>query len=77
MRLFYPDYEVVRNYDRCINCRVCERQCANEVHFFDEEGNVMLADESKCVDCQRCVSLCPTRALKITESGNTYKKNYN
>ena len=77
MRLFYPDYEVVRNYDRCINCRVCERQCANEVHFFDEEGNVMLADESKCVDCQRCVSLCPTRALKITESGNTYKKNHN
>ena len=77
MRLFYPDYEVVRNYDRCINCRVCERQCANEVHFFDEEGNVMLADDSKCVDCQRCVSLCPTRALKITESGNTYKKNYN
>ena len=77
MRLFYPDYEVVRNYDRCINCRVCERQCANEVHFFEEEGNVMLADDSKCVDCQRCVSLCPTRALKITESGNTYKKNYN
>ena len=77
MRLFYPDYEVVRNYDRCINCRVCERQCANEVHFFDEEGNVMLADDSKCVDCQRCVSPCPTRALKITESGNTYKKNYN
>ena len=27
---FYPDYEVVRNQDRCITCRVCERQCANE-----------------------------------------------
>ncbi len=77
MRLFYPDYEIVRNYDRCINCRVCERQCANEAHFFDEEGNVMLSDDSKCVDCQRCVSLCPTCALKITESGNTYRKNYN
>ena len=26
---FYPDYEVVRNPDRCVACRVCERQCAN------------------------------------------------
>ena len=25
---FYPAYEVVRNQDRCITCRVCERQCA-------------------------------------------------
>ena len=31
----YPQYEVVRNNDRCINCRACERQCANEVHFWD------------------------------------------
>ncbi len=30
----YPQYEVVRNNDRCINCRACERQCANEVHFL-------------------------------------------
>ena len=29
---FYPGYEVVRNQDRCIACRVCERQCANHVH---------------------------------------------
>ena len=31
----YPQYEVVRNNDRCIACRACERQCANEVHFYD------------------------------------------
>ena len=30
----YPQYEVVRNNDRCINCRACERQCANEVHLL-------------------------------------------
>ena len=32
----YPDYEVVRNNDRCIRCRGCERQCANEVHSYFE-----------------------------------------
>ena len=37
----YPQYEVVRNYDRCIACRACERQCANEVHFYDPEFQKM------------------------------------
>ena len=74
---FYPDYEVIRNPDRCITCRVCERQCANEVHRYDAELDLMRADETKCVDCQRCVTLCPTRALKIVKSDNTFKENAN
>ncbi len=73
----YPDYEVVRNFDRCITCRVCERQCANEVHSYDEDLKRMKADESKCVNCQRCVSLCPTRALKIVKNDNTFKESAN
>lgn len=73
----YPEFEVVRNDDRCIRCRVCERQCANQVHSFDPEGNRMLSDESKCVNCQRCVSLCPTRALKIVKSDCTLRENAN
>lgn len=64
----YPEFEVVRNPNRCIACRVCERQCANEVHSYDADSGLMLSDESKCVDCQRCVSLCPTRALKIVKA---------
>ena len=40
----YPEFEVIRNENRCIACRVCERQCANEVHFFSEEKGVMLSD---------------------------------
>ena len=65
--LFYPEFEVVRNEYRCIACRVCERQCANEVHAFDSESGLMVSNESSCVNCQRCVSLCPTRALKIVK----------
>ncbi|MEE1351004.1 MAG: glutamate synthase-related protein, partial [Clostridia bacterium] len=73
----YPEFEVVRNQNRCITCRVCERQCANEVHSYDADGKVMLSDETKCVNCQRCVSLCPTRALKIVKSDCRFRENAN
>jgi len=77
INFIYPDYEVKRDYDRCINCRACERQCANEVHEYLANANKMTCDDAKCVNCHRCVSLCPTRALKIVKSGNTYKENAN
>ncbi len=73
----YPQYEVVRNMDRCITCRACERQCANEVHHYDVDFGYMVSDESKCVNCHRCVSLCPTRALKIVKTDHTFKENAN
>ena len=73
----YPEFEVIRNPNRCIACRVCERQCANEVHRYDPETKSMISDESKCVDCQRCVSLCPTRALKIVKTDCALRENAN
>ena len=73
----YPEFEVLRREDRCIACRVCERQCANEVHRFEPELGRMLSDETKCVDCQRCVSLCPTRALKIVKNDCALRENAN
>ena len=73
----YPQYEVVRNYDRCIACRVCERQCANEVHRYDADTGLMMSDSAQCVDCQRCVCMCPTRALKIEKNRNDYRENDN
>ena len=73
----YPQYEVVRDQTRCIACGACERQCANEVHAYDEEFKAMLSDESRCVNCHRCVSICPTRALKIVKTTHTFKENAN
>ena len=72
-----PEYEVVRDKDRCIACRVCERQCANLVHSFDAETGTMRADSGLCVNCHRCVCVCPTHALKIVKSDDTYKINAN
>ncbi len=77
VEFIFPEFEVVRNENRCIACRVCERQCANEVHSFDASRGVMVSDETKCVNCQRCVSLCPTRALKIVKSDCCLRENAN
>lgn len=76
IEFLYPEYEVLRNA-RCVNCRICEKECANGVHGFDEKRKMMIADETKCVNCQRCVAFCPTRALKIVKSDNRYKENAN
>lgn len=73
----YPDYEVIRDMNRCISCKACARQCANEVHSFDEDLNIMIADDTKCVNCHRCVSICPVKALKIVKTDNTFKENGN
>lgn len=77
VEFIYPEFEVVRNEKRCINCGVCERQCANEVHHFDKEHGIWLTDDAKCVDCQRCVSFCPTKALKIVKSDCVLRENSN
>ena len=73
----YPQFEVIRRAERCINCRICERQCANGVHRFDAERKTMVSDESKCVNCQRCVCFCPTHALKIQRSSCALRENDN
>lgn len=72
--LIYPEFEVVRNDSRCTVCRVCEKQCANHVHRFDQQRGIMVSDEAKCVNCQRCVSFCPERALKIVKSDCTLRE---
>lgn len=73
----FPEFEIVRNPNRCMNCRICEKQCSNGVHSFDAEHKIMLADEDKCVNCQRCVSFCPTKALKIVKNANDFRENGN
>jgi len=71
---FYEFY-VKRDKDRCIQCRVCERQCSYEVHSYDAKENVMNADHPKCVGCRRCEYMCPTDALKITLNESTFRPN--
>lgn len=72
-----PEFEVIRNDARCTCCRICERQCANGVHTYDEKNKIMLSDELKCVDCQRCIVMCPTHALKVVKNDCALRDNAN
>lgn len=72
-----PAYFIDRDKNRCIQCKVCVQQCANQVHRYDEEYDEVLANEMECVNCQRCVSMCPTRALTVRRSPNELRPNAN
>ena len=72
-----PDYEVVRDKELCVKCKVCVRQCANEVHKYDEKRDVLYVDNSRCVNCHRCVTLCPAGALKIVRTDHCFKPSAN
>ena len=74
---FPAEFEVLRNYDKCIQCRACERQCSNKVHWYDSDFGKLLSHDEKCVDCQRCVSICPTGARKIRPNENAFRKSAN
>ena len=79
MKQFYipPEFDVIRDPRRCVNCKICVEQCPNGVHRWDEKHGVLLADESRCVDCQRCVAFCPTHALKIVKNENALRESAN
>lgn len=70
-----PEFTVMRMEDRCIRCRVCERQCPNQVHSYDKELDKMFSSEETCVGCQRCVVLCPTNALSVRPHTSEYRPN--
>ena len=68
-----PEFLIERSKDRCIDCKVCVNQCANEAHSFDEEVGKVVSDDAKCVNCHRCVALCPTKALTIRKYPLEYR----
>lgn len=72
-----PEFEVIRNDEKCTRCRICERECANEVHKYDEKRRIMISYDERCVSCSRCVSMCPVKAIKIRKADSSFKPNAN
>jgi len=73
----FPEFQVIRDQERCNQCRGCERQCSFGTHIFDEKTGEMISDEAKCGGCQRCVIFCPNDALVINPTLSSYRPNAN
>jgi len=65
LSLATPNFVIERNEKRCIACQVCVRQCANDVHYYDEDYEEVRANDIQCVGCHRCVTMCPTDAISV------------
>ncbi len=73
----FSNFEVLRNDQRCIRCKVCVNQCSFSSTFFDDENNIVVNDDTKCVGCQRCAVMCPTNAIKIKYRESPFRPNAN
>ncbi len=74
---FYPEFEVIRDKEKCVHCGLCVSECANQVHSYKADGKQLTVDDAKCVNCHRCVCVCPSRALQIRKSNHNFKYNAN
>ena len=77
LTLATPDFVIERDESRCIACQVCVRQCANNVHYYQEDDDCVLSNDINCVGCHRCVTLCPTHALTVRQNPLEFRPHAN
>lgn len=75
MRSYLPSDFVVRiDWDRCIKCLVCVKQCSYGALYYDKEADFIWTKNKNCTACHRCVSLCPTEAIWVEENSLAWKR---
>ncbi len=67
------EFAIDRDYERCIKCEVCIRQCAFDVHYYDEDEDTIKHRAEDCVSCQRCTVMCPTNAIVVRQNPAQYR----
>ena len=63
------DPEIFFDISKCLNCKICEKTCPENQHFFLESEHIFL--RKNCIKCLRCSEVCPTKALE--SCGKIYK----
>jgi len=57
--------KVENEIERCIFCRMCERNCPTTALAVSKEKNEWEIDSLKCCLCRRCVEVCPVKCLSM------------
>ncbi len=57
--------KVENEIEKCIFCRLCEKNCPTDAIGVSKEKNEWEIDSLKCCQCRRCVEVCPVRCLSM------------
>jgi len=57
--------KVENEIERCIFCRLCEKNCPTKALAVSKEKNEWEIDSLKCCLCRRCVEVCPVKCLSM------------
>jgi len=75
-------FSIVRDQNKCINCKRCIRTCidlqqvaaletANKGHDIEIQAALNKSiSEVVCINCGQCINRCPTGALKVKDVGD-------
>ncbi len=52
------------NFEKCINCKQCVRECPGLVFEINEVEDCVVYNRAKmCINCGHCISVCPEDAI--------------
>ncbi len=71
----FPEFQIIRDEEKCGQCRGCERQCSFGTHTYDPLTDRLISDDYKCAGCQRCVIFCPKDAIVVRPTQSFYRPN--
>ena len=57
--------KVENEIERCIFCRLCEKNCPTKALAVSKEKNQWEIDSLNCCLCRRCVEVCPVKCLSM------------